>query len=91
MIIEMLLDVFFNVFELLTRPIAIPSLPDEINIYISYISNYLGIGASIVAEYTPFVFLMVLFGIIVYVDLSIGIYHLVMWILEKVPFIDVDR
>lgn len=85
MIIELLLDVLYNVFKLLTTPINIPPMPEEALDYINQFFDYLTMGAGILANYTPFGYLMILLGVIIAVDIGILLYHFVMWIIRKIP------
>lgn len=89
MILEMLLTLLKNLLNLLLV-FKIPSLPDDALNYIETIFTYLESGASILANYTPLAYLLVLFGIIVAIDIAIGIYHFVMWILKKIPVISIS-
>lgn len=90
MIIEMFLDVIYTVFEFLTRIIDIPDIPEQAQEYINWITAYFAIGAKIVAAYTPYEYLLILFGVVMAVDVGVMIYHLVMWILQKIPFASVQ-
>lgn len=85
MIIKLLLDALYSVFELLTTPINIPDMPVEALNYIDQFFGYLTTGAGILANYTPFTYLMILFGVLLAVDAGILIYHFVMWIIRKIP------
>lgn len=86
MIIELLLNILKNVLNLLLV-FKIPSLPSEVTGYIDTLFGYLETGASILANYTPLSYLLVLFGIILAVDVAIQIYHFVMWIIRKIPLL----
>ena len=85
MIIKLLLDALYGVFKILTIPINIPALPQAAKDYISQFFEYLSAGAGILANYTPFSYLMVLLGVIIAVDVGIMLYHFVMWIIRKIP------
>ena len=85
MIIENLLTFLFSVFSKLTSGINIPPLPDDIMFYFDKVSEYFDSGLSILAVFTPLDYLLILLGIVVAVDVAIGIYHVVMWILKKIP------
>lgn len=87
MIISLLLDALYNVFNLLTSAIDIPNFPIEAEEYFDAFISYLQAGAGIVANYTPLPYLLLLFGIILAVDIGIKIYHFVMWVLKKIPFL----
>lgn len=84
MIIEMLLNVIKNLLNVLLF-FEIPPLPEDVTGYIDTLFGYLETGASILSNYTPLSYLLVLFGIILAVDAAIIVYHFVMWILRKIP------
>lgn len=85
MIIELLLEALYGVFNVLTLPINIPPMPDGAMEYINQFFDYLVMGAGILANYTPFAYLMTLFGVIIAVDVGLMLYHFVMWIIRKIP------
>ena len=90
MIIKMILDVIYNVFKLLTTPINIPEMPDEVLTYIDMAFDTISAGAGILANYTPLTYLLVLFGIILVMDVAIALYHFVMWVIKKIPFLGME-
>ena len=85
MIIEKLLSAIYELFSSLTQSINIPPLPDDIMQFLEQVQSYFDVGLSILAIFTPLSFLLVLLGIIIVIDIAIGIYHLVLWILKKIP------
>lgn len=89
MIISGLLTIILKVLDTLLI-FTIPSLPNEIYGYLEKFFGYLESGASILANYTPLPYLLTLFGIILVVDASIMIYHFVIWVLKKVPFVGIE-
>ena len=90
MIIKLLLDLIYKVLSILTQPISIPSLPEQAVEYIETFFGYLESGAGIVASFTPYGYLLTLLGVVVGIDVGIKIYHLVMWILKKIPMLGVQ-
>lgn len=90
MIIELLLDMLYGIFSLLTVPINIPDLPPEMQSYIDTMFTYIQAGAGIVANYMPLAFMLTLFGVILAVDIGIKLYHFVMWILKKIPMLGIE-
>ena len=90
MIIELLLDALYNIFSLLTSPINIPPLPDGVHSILSQAFEYISAGVGILANYTDFGYLLILFGVIVAIDVGVAVYHFVMWILRKIPMISVS-
>lgn len=91
MIIEALCDFVFWIVNFLFSWLEVPNLPDGVEGYLEQFFNYLEVGAGIFANYVPFEYLMTLFGCIVAIDIAIYLYHFIMWILEKIPVLDIDR
>lgn len=90
MIIETLLNLLYTVFKVLTLPINIPSMPTEALDMVETVFEWLSTGAGILAVFTPFTYLMVLFGVILAIDAGIAIYHLVMWVIRKIPVLGIS-
>lgn len=84
MIIEALMTVIYNVMNTLLV-FNIPKLPDGVMEYVDTAFDYMATGAGILANYTPLGYLLTLFGVLLAVDVAIVLYHLVMWILRKIP------
>lgn len=85
MIIELLLTALFNVFNLLSNPINIPSFPDNVKSTIDSAMEYISAGAGIVANYIDYNYLLILFGVILAIDVGVAIYHFIMWVIRKIP------
>ena len=90
MIIEALMQVVFVLFELLTSPISIPSLPDEVHSFLNSALVYLENGISILSNYVDLSYLSILIGIVLAVDAGLLIYKLVMWIIRKIPMLGIE-
>lgn len=89
MIIKLLLDLVYSIFNVLTLPINIPDLPTEINSVIATIIEYVGTGLAILQNYTHLSYLLILFGVIVAVDVGVWLYKLVMFFVRKIPMLNV--
>lgn len=89
MIIQALLDGIYNIMSVLFV-FDIPDLPGEVHSYIETAFEYIVAGAGLLANYTPLSYLMILFGVLLAVDAGIVIYHLVMWIIKKIPMLGVS-
>lgn len=85
MIIKLLLDCIFGLFSLFTSLIDIPDLPPEMTPYLEQLFEYMEMGAGLLANYMPFDYVMILFGVVLSVDIGIKIYHFVMWVIRKIP------
>lgn len=89
MIVELLLTAIYKILDTLLI-LNIPSLPANVQGYIDTMFDYLVAGAGILANYTPFGYLLVLFGVLLAVDAGIMIYHFVMWIIRKIPVLGIQ-
>lgn len=89
MIIEMIMSVIYNVFELLTTPIDIPDLPSSLADILGRFYEYIYMGIGVISNYTHYSYLVTLFMLIVAVELGINIYKLVMFILRKIPMLSI--
>lgn len=85
----MMLTVIKNVLNVLLV-FKIPQLPTETMSYIDNLFSYLETGASILANYTPLSYLLVMFGVLLAVDTGILLYHFVMWVIKKIPFLGME-
>lgn len=85
MIIEKLLSLVIKLFELLT----FASMPDEVYEIMDTVFEYLTVGLQILTCYTNLSYLLLLFGVICSIDIGIGVYHFVIWILRKIPMLGI--
>lgn len=90
MIIELLLSALYNIFKLLTTPIAIPSLPTEIDTYINDFIVLLGDGFELLGVFFPLSYFGILLGIIIAIDVGINVYYFVLWVLKKIPMANIN-
>lgn len=89
MIIELLMNLIYTVFEFLTTPIDIPDLPSKLASTIDTAFEYIYTGVGILGNYTHYHYLMSLFMVIVAVEVGIHLYQLVMFILKKIPMLNI--
>lgn len=90
MIVLALMELVYGLFEILTSPISIPALPDDMVFILLTATNYLKIGASIIMNYTHYSYLITLLGIIIAVDAGLLIYKFVMWVIKKIPMLGIE-
>lgn len=90
MIIELLLDCLYRIFSLLTEPIKIYALPDNILETAGDIFLYVINGVQIVGNFIDLQVAGYLFIVIVSVDVGLSLYHFVMWILKKIPMLGIS-
>ncbi len=89
MIIKLLLQLVYQIFNVLTLPINIPDLPVEINNVITTIIQYVGTGLAILENYTHLSYLLILFGVVVAIDVGLWLYKLIMFFIRKIPMLNV--
>lgn len=89
MIIKLLLQLVYQIFNVLTLPINIPDLPSEVNNVISTIIQYVGTGLGILENYTHLSYLLILFGVVVAIDLGLWLYKLIMFFVRKIPMLNI--
>lgn len=90
MIIEALMQVVFVLFELLTTPISIPALPEQVHDFLNSAMGYLQTGIGILRNYVDLSYLGILIGVVLAVDAGLLIYKLVMWIIRKIPMLGIE-
>lgn len=89
MLIEGLLDLIYNLFDLLFTPINLPSLPESVSEIIETFCEYISDGLALIANWTHLPYLLTLFTIIAAVDVGILLYKLIMWVLRKIPMLGI--
>lgn len=89
MIISALFELVYNLIDLFVT-IDIPPLPETVYEYLNPLFDYLLAGAGILANYTPFTYIMSLFMIIVAIDIGVAVYHFIMWVLKKIPVLGIE-
>lgn len=90
MIVKALMNLLYNVFSLLTSPIKIPGMPEQVRTVLATLTDYIATGIAIASNYFDLNYLFMLFGIVVAVDAGILIYKFVMWILKKIPMLGIE-
>lgn len=89
MIIKLCMELVLAVLRLLLSGIAlvVPSADwQSVQAVMSDVYGYLEQGAGVVAAYTHFSYLCTLLSLVVLVKTFLAGYHLIMWILRKIPY-----
>lgn len=91
MIINALLTLVYNIFSVIFSPIHIPSFDEG---SITSINNVLSMifddSEAIIGLFIPWTVVNIILPIIIALSLALPVYHLVMWILKKIPFLGVS-
>lgn len=85
MIIKLLFELVIGLINLI--PFSIPSLPSDVNTYITTFNGYISSGVGMVKFFLPFEYCKILLEIILAIIVSIELYKFVMWILRKIPML----
>lgn len=96
MIVEAVLDAVYwlidtlFVFELPALPETLISLWDSV---LGYLQSGVAFVKSLFGDYgeAVFTYFKILLGLVIAMNGIYAVYSLVMWVLEKIPFIDIDR
>lgn len=91
MIINALLTLVYNIFSVIFSPIHIPSFDaDSITAVDNVLSMIFDDSEAIIGLFIPWAVVNIILPIIIALSLAIPVYHLVMWILKKIPFLGVS-
>ena len=90
MIVRALLNIVYGLLSLLMLPISFIEFPESVTSVIADIIVYVGDGFRILMYYTHFWYLLDLAAIVVGVDAFILGYKVVMFILKKIPFLNLS-
>ena len=89
MVIKALFNLIYNLFSAMTSPLQIPQFSPEVSQTLDSATQYIESGLSYVAAWTHWQFIIALFVLALAVGAFIRHYGLIMWILRKIPFLDV--
>ena len=90
MIISLLFDLVYAIVSIFTSGISIPSLPEKVFEVLEQVCMYIGNGIGVLSNYCHIGYLLTLFGIVVMVDMGIFIYKMAMFIIRKIPMINIS-
>ncbi|MBQ8921414.1 MAG: hypothetical protein IJ060_04540 [Oscillospiraceae bacterium] len=89
MIINALLRVVLVLLGILFAPLSLVALPASVSSIFLGAVGWLINGFRIIAVYTDLSYLLVLFGIVAAFDAVLWLYKIIMWILRKIPFLNI--
>lgn len=90
MIIESICN---TIFDLIIRVIGlfdVPSLPDDTLNYLDNAFTLFQNGINLLNVFCPMKYLLICLGIIIGIDVAVMVYKLVMWILQKIPILNIS-
>lgn len=92
MIIEKVLDVIYNLFDLMLV-FDLPSMPSSVSSYISDVIGYVTSGINLLSGFigsSAVVYCSTLLIVVISIESTYLIYKFVMWILKKIPFLGIE-
>ena len=90
MIIDAVTSLIYAVFVVLTAPIQIPFFPDTVKIFIATALDYMTSGVGILSQFFDMEYLLLLMSLVMLVDVALLIYKVVMYIIRKIPFLNIE-
>lgn len=89
MLIEAVFGVIAWILDLLLLPMDIQELPETFYTVLGTLIAKLIRGATIISNYIHGTYIVALLGFVVAFDTAILVYHVILYILRKIPFINI--
>ena len=87
MIIKLLLNLIIKIISLV--PFNIPNFPASVSTYLDTFKGYLQDGIGFIKFFLPWDYVILLLKIILSIVLALEIYKFVMWVVRKIPMLNV--
>lgn len=89
MLVLLILELIQSIIVSLFSGFNIPSIPQTVHDLIADLFQLFSDVLPLINAYLPLSYMFTLFGIALSVELAIRGYHLMMWILKKIPIINI--
>lgn len=89
MIINALLTVLLSLLSALLLPFRMIAFPASVANIILQLIGYIGTGARVMKYFTHWSYISGLLAFIISMQAFVSGYHLIMWCLKKIPFINI--
>lgn len=89
MIIEGLLSLLLTLLSALLLPFRMIAFPVSVANVVLQLIGYLGTGARVMKYYTHWSYISGLLAFIISMQAFVSGYHLIMWVLKKIPFLNI--
>lgn len=89
MIVSLLLDLILGIFQLLFAWVEFPPVPDAILEPMAVMVEVIASGMSFVWLIVPYEIVVILLPIIVVIENFDALYSILMWIIKKIPFLNI--
>ena len=82
-----LLNLIIKIISLV--PFNIPKFPESVSTYLDTFKSYLNDGIGFIKFFLPWEYVVLLLKIILSIVLALEIYKFVMWVVRKIPMLNV--
>lgn len=90
MLFQGLLNLLLWLFGAVLTMLEIPTFELDVAGIVAEFVAYIAVGVKILKAYTPYTFMLVLLGIVILIRAFEILYHFIMWILRKLPFVNIN-
>ena len=90
MIIELLINLIYVVFSALTLVIKVPGMPVKVIEIMATVVDYITSGIAVVSNFIDMSYVLILFSLVAIVDVAVMLYHVIMWVLRKIPILGIE-
>ena len=90
MLFQGLLNVLLWLFDAVLDMLDIPTFELDVAGIVAQLVAYISVGVKILKAYTPYTFMLVLLGIVILIRAFEILYHFIMWVLRKLPFVNIN-
>lgn len=91
MILQRIMDIIYELIQGMLFAYSVPKAPDAVIDTIDQAEQFIIMGIQIANQYFHVPYLAYLLSIVLRVEIILFVYHLIMWVVEKIPVADIDR
>lgn len=89
MLVDTLLTVLYGFLQLVFGSINLPTFPDSFMSYVDIALDYLESGMHLLGNYVDLSYMVLLLEIFISLWLAFELYKFVMWVLRKIPILNI--
>ena len=79
-----------NLYLSLLSNVNIPPLPAEVQTGLNTFLELINSAVSVIGFFVPYQLIVVFLGVIVVAEIAVEVYHFVMWVIRKIPFLSMS-
>lgn len=89
MLIDLLLSGIYGFLNFVLGNVQLPLFPDSFLSYVDTFVEYLETGLTILGNYVDLNYVKILLGMLIALWLAFELYKFIMWILRKIPILNI--